>query len=182
MEFVEVKFDLERSRQIFKRYLNHERRRAFKKAPSFIILGVCLALIGSGLYFNIIFLTYIGVLLMIALAIFLLFLYMKFHTAFKKFSAKLDSVENKAAQNFRLGFDSKEIVHQYGTKGRRLSWDKIEHFEIDEQDVFLFVDNRKLYDIMSETIMGKPMFERFKAMLIEKTKKSDASYTTEKAP
>jgi hypothetical protein len=175
MEFVEVKFDLERSRQIFKRYLDHERKRAFKKAPSFIVLGVCLALIGSGLFFNIIFMTYIGVLLAIALAIFLLFLYMKFHKAFKNFCAKLNSVENKAAQNFKLGFDSKEILHQYGTKGRRLSWDKIEHYEIDQQDIFLFLEDRKLYDIMSESIMGKPMFERFKAMLIEKTRKTDST-------
>lgn len=169
MEFIEVKFDLERSRQIFKRYLAHERKRAFKKAPSYIVLGVCLVLISSGLYFNYIFLTYIGVLLLLVLAIFLLILYMKFHTAFKKFSAKLNSVENKAAQNFKLGFDSKEIIHQYGTKGRKLSWDKIDSFEIDQKDIYLFLENRKLYDIISESIMGTSMFERFKAMLIEKT-------------
>ncbi|MGV3612779.1 MAG: YcxB family protein [Fluviicola sp.] len=83
----------------------------------------------------------------------------------KELEKKAESDE----KDFQFGFNSESIVYKSENVHSEIKWSMIKGYAINGEDIYLYIENRKLLDIISKQILGEKMFDHFKSILLEKT-------------
>ena len=68
-------------------------------------------------------------------------------------------------EQFLLKFDDEKIVYETDKGSTEIIWKDLKSYQIDNDFIYLFLENRQLYDIISASIMDADKFEEFKAVL-----------------
>ena len=168
MKTIELKFNLENTCKIIKKYFLFKRRQEFKKIPSYFIFGVSLLLITSGLILTIDIFVYMGLIIFFSISIFLLYYYIIFQIAHTKYKKDLFFKSKNTDLDFRFSFNSDEIIQEYTNLTIRINWILIKKYQENQNDLYLYYEQSKLFIIISESEFGSENYEEFKNILKEK--------------
>ncbi|WP_448928266.1 YcxB family protein [Fluviicola sp.] len=169
MNTIDILFEINRSKELYKKYFQFERKREFRKAPVKLLYGLWAILIISGLSTQIDALWIIGLISAALTTVFLLYFLIKFQIAFNKFMKELEKKAESDEKDFQFGFNSESIVYKSENVHSEIKWSMIKGYAINGEDIYLYIENRKLLDIISKQILGEKMFDHFKSILLEKT-------------
>ena len=165
MTSVDVKFDLERSKRIYKNYFDFERKRQFKKLPTRIIVALGLASVIAGFITKVAFFYWFGAIILFLIWIVFTYYRNQFNTAYTKYIAGLEKNANKSNQDFTFGFDDEGMSYRSEGANLDLKWHMISYFIVNQEEIYLFTQENRLYDIISLTILGKENFDSFMLLL-----------------
>jgi len=107
----------------------------------------------------------LGLISAFLIGIFLLYFFVRFEIAFSKFSKELEKKAKSSDKNFQFSFDSETIVYKSENVNSEIKWTMVKDYQVNGKDLYLFLENRELFDIFSETIMGAEKFEKFKELV-----------------
>jgi hypothetical protein len=105
---------------------------------------------------------------------FLFYFFIKFQIAFNNFSSELEKKVLSNEMNFQFSFNTESITYKSENMNSEIKWTMIKGYVINDQDIYLYMENRELLDIISARILGKEMFEKFKLLLSEKIKQTSS--------
>jgi hypothetical protein len=164
---VDIQFEFDRSKALYKKYFKFERKKAFGKVPIKLLYGIWAVLLIIGISARVDALWIIGLICIASTTLFLLYFFLKFQLAFNKFIKELEKKSKSEDLNFRFGFNSESIIYQSETLYSEIKWPAIKGYVLNDEDIYLYLENRKLLDIISKRILEERMFEDFKTMLLD---------------
>lgn len=170
MNTIDITFEIDRSKELYKKYFKFERKKEFKKAPVKLLYGLWVVLIIIGVSIQIDALWIIGLISATLTTVFLLFFLIKYQIAFNKFMKELEKKAQSDDNHFQFGFNSETIVYKSENINSEIKWTAIKGYVINDEDIYLYLENRQLLDIISKRIIKEKMFDHFKDMLLEKCK------------
>lgn len=171
MEYINVKFDLENTKRLYKKHVEYmqSRNRFFS---TFAWVAGCLLVIALiGIYLNSSLLAYsagAGASIFIVAAAYNLFVFKFQKYRYFKVLEKENETKNL---NFKFGFGNDGISYVKEAETINLLWNKFENYTEDGGEIYLFETKDILYDIFSESIMGAESFARFREVLTQNVKK-----------
>lgn len=171
MDTIAITFEIDQSKKRYEKYFKFERNREFKKVSITLLFGLYSLLILIGLVTKVEILWIIGVICSILTAGFLFYFFIRFQIAFYKFSKELEKKALSNDKNFQFSFNSESIRYKSENINSEIKLTIIKDFVINDNDIYLYLENRELLDIISESILGREMFEKFKSLLSEKLNK-----------
>lgn len=176
METINITFEIDRSKDLYQKYFKFERNKEFKKVPIKLLFGLYFTMIVIGVFTKVDILWIIGLISSILTIGFLFYFFIKFQIAFNNFSSELEKkvLTNANDMNFQFSFNSESIAYKSENINSEIKWTMIKGYVINDQDIYLYMENRELLDIISESILGKEMFEKFKLLLSEKIKQTSS--------
>lgn len=167
---IDIQFEPDRSKALYKKYFKFERKREFRKVPIKLLYGLWAVLIIIGVYLQIDALWIIGFICAALTTVFLLYFFIKFQLVFNKFMKELEKRAASDDKDFQFGFNSESILYKSKNISSDIKWDTIKGYAINDNDIYLYIENRELLDIISKRILGEQMFENFKDLVLEKCK------------
>jgi hypothetical protein len=167
---IDVIFEIDRSKELYKKYFKFERKKEFRKTPIKLLYGLWVVLIIIGLSIQIEALWIIGLICAALTTLFLLYFFIKFQVAFSKFMKELEKKAESDDNHFQFGFNSESIVYKSENINSEIKWTAIKGYVINDEDIYLYIENRQLLDIISKRIIKEKMFDDFKDILLEKCK------------
>lgn len=170
MTTIDILFDPHRSKELYTKYFRFERKRAFEKVPIKLLYGIWGVLVITGISFRIDALWIIGLISAALTSAFLLYYVIRFQIAFNTFLKELEKKAKSGDVNFQFGFDSENMVYKSENVYSEIKWNRIKEYAINGEDIYLYLENRELLDIISKRILGETMFDRFKSILLETCK------------
>ncbi len=165
MESVEVKFDLERTKSIYKNYFKYEERKLMKKIPIWPISGLGLVLVACGLIFYQSFLFYFGIIILALMFLIVRYYKSQFDSAYQNYIKKIESNSAGANADFTFGFDERGISYKSENANLDFTWSMIGHFVVNNDEVYIYTSENKLQDIISTAILGEENFDSFMSLL-----------------
>jgi len=168
METVEVTFDLEHLKEIYKKYFVFSRKQEIKKAPRLLLLVISSIIILIGVLTQIGIWLYLGLIMLAIITIYGFYFYVKVEIIIRKFSHELESKAIKSESDFKFSFNSDIIIYEYESSNHKMKWNLINNYEENENDLYLYSSNKELFDIISESTIGKEKYAKFKNILIKK--------------
>ncbi|WP_343635651.1 YcxB family protein [Fluviicola sp.] len=165
---IDITFEIDRSKELYKKYFKFERKREFKKAPVKFLYGLWAVLIIIAISLQIDALWIIGFICAVLTTVFFLYFFIKFQMAFNKFIKELEKKAGSDDKDFQFGFNSESIIYKSRNISSEIKWDMINGYIINDDDIYLYIENRELLDIISKRILEEQIFENFKSMLFEK--------------
>lgn len=171
METTEITFDLDLSWKLFQKYFSFERKRELSRIPSRWIFIVCLGLVFIGIYFSSGILIYFGLGMILLLATVIFIYRIRFHFFAVNYYKELVMKSTSPERNFKFSFDENEIIYESENAMQKLKWNVIKDYRENIGDIYLYIEQRQLFDIISESIIGHEKYEKFKAILAGKIKK-----------
>lgn len=168
MEVIDVIFEEDRSKEAFAKYFKYERQRGLKQVPILLIAIVCSSMIILGLLFKIDILWILGLVSAAVAAVYLLIYFLRFQIVINKYFNEFDKKAKTADKEFQFSFDSECIKYNSKNLNSEIKWPMIKSYFINGEDIYLYLANRELLDIISEEILGSEKFAKFKALLNEK--------------
>jgi hypothetical protein len=165
---IDITFETDRSKELYQKYFKFERKREFGKVPIKLLYGLCLVLIITGVFIKVDALWIIGLISAALTTVFLLYFLIKFQIAFNKFMKGLERKAQSDDKDFQFGFNSESIVYKSESMHSEIKWTTIKGYVINGEDIYLYLENRELLDIISKSIIKEKMFDDFKYMLLEK--------------
>lgn len=171
MESTSVVFDLDKTKVTFKRYFEFERKREIKKIPLKLLLVLILVLLSLGLYFGNEILFLFSISIVSILGLFLLYFILHFEIVCRKFIKNLEKQAESLEMNFEFSFDSESMRYKSKDANSEIKWSIIKDYQRNGEDLYLFLENRELFEIISEEILGSDKFVMFEKILISEIKK-----------
>lgn len=165
LETIDLIFEVEKTRELYKRYFKFQRKKEFKKIPSVTLLSISALLALIGYFVKIDLLWIIGLISASLVSIFLFYYFIRFQIAYTNYSVKLKNSYKYLDKNFQFLFDSENIVYKSKNMTSEIKWNLITDYDVNGKDLYLFMENRELFDIISEQIIGKYQFDIFKEIL-----------------
>ncbi len=165
MTLVSVKYNKERAERIYGKYFKYERNKLFKEMPFFFMLLIALAFFLIGFIVQIGFLVYMSYATLIFMVVALIFYFLKFKKALNDF---LKAIEQSAAETegeFTFGFNDEILLYQSKKFKNEVKWETIVSFEENGTDLYLFSANHRLFDIISQEIIGEDAYHKLKGFL-----------------
>lgn len=138
--------------------------------PSKIVSLVSLILIAAGYFWEITLLIILGAGMLLLLAVFLLYYLLRFYAATNKFIKNLEKHNITSENLFRFGFNEEAFVRETENTKIEIKWKMVRNYEVNNGDIYLYLHEGELYDIISTSIIGQENFEKFRNLLMEKTK------------
>ncbi|WP_294671280.1 YcxB family protein [uncultured Fluviicola sp.] len=172
MTTIDIQFDPHRSKELYTKYFRFERKKAFEKVPIKLLYGIWGVLVITGISLRIDALWIIGLISAALTTAFLLYYVIRFQIAFTAFLKELEKKAKSDEVNFQFGFDSESVVYKSENVYSEIKWNRIKEYAINGEDIYLYLENRELLDIISKRILGETMFDRFKTILLEKCKQN----------
>lgn len=166
METTQVKFELNKSKDIFRKYFKSERKREIQKIPFKVLSGLAISLVLTGLFTSISPFWIFGLGLILALGLFLLYFIFRFEMASRNFLKTLEIKAESSEKDFQFSFNSDLIQYKSQNTNSEFKWSALKDYELNGGDIYLFLENRELFDIISESIIGKEKFKMFEKLLI----------------
>lgn len=167
MTIIDIQFEPDLSKALYKKYFKFERKREFRKVPIKLLYGLWVVLILIGVSLQIDALWIIGSICAALTTVFLLYFFIKFQLVFNKFMKELKKKAASDDKDFQFGFNSGSIIYKSRNISSEIKWDMIKGYAINDNDIYLYIENRELLDIISKRILGEEMFENFRKMLLE---------------
>lgn len=171
MNTTSITFNIDQSKKLYKKYFQFERNREFKKVSVKLLFGCYFVLIVVGVVATVDVLWIMGFISCVLTTIFLLYYFLRFQIECNKFSKELEKKALSKDKNFQFSFNSESIFYSSETINSEIKWTGIKDFAINDTDIYLYLENRELLDIISEDILGREMFEKFKSLVSKKLKK-----------
>lgn len=170
METINITFEIDRTKDLYQKYVKFERKKEFKKVPLKLLIGLFFTLIVIGVFTEVDILWILGLISSILTIGFIFYFFIKFQIAFNKFSSQLEKkvLTNANDLNFQFSFNSEMIAYKSENINSEIKWTMIKGYAINNQDIYLYLANRELLDIISESVLGKERFEKFKLLLSKK--------------
>lgn len=168
METIEITYNSKRTRRLFKKYLDYERQRQIKRLPSKWIIGFSFILVVIGVAINSLSTICFGVLIATLFIAYLVYFYYKYEAIFKNYMKAVEQRHLESESTFTFGFDSNGLSYVSPNTNQQTKWNIIGRYEVNEGDIYLFYKNDTLFDIISESIIGKEKYSKFLKILTEK--------------
>lgn len=168
METINITFEIDRTKDLYQKYVKFERKKEFKKVPLKLLIGLFFTMVVIGVFTEVDILWILGLISSILTIGFIFYFFIKFQIAFNKFSSQLEKKVLTNDTNFQFSFNSEMIAYKSENINSEIKWTMIKGYVINDQDIYLYLANRELLDIISESLLGKEMFEKFKLLLTEK--------------
>lgn len=108
--------------------------------------------------------------MLLLLAVFLLYYLLRFYAATNKFIKNLEKHNITSENLFRFGFNEEAFVRETENTKIEIKWKMVRNYEVNNGDIYLYLHEGELYDIISTSIIGQENFEKFRNLLMEKTK------------
>jgi hypothetical protein len=168
VETINITFEIDRTKDLYQKYVKFERKKEFKKVPLKLLIGLFFTMVVIGVFTEVDILWILGLISSILTIGFIFYFFIKFQIAFNKFSSQLEKKVLTNDTNFQFSFNSEMIAYKSENINSEIKWTMIKGYVINDQDIYLYLANRELLDIISESLLGKEMFEKFKLLLTEK--------------
>ena len=166
MESIKVEVEIERTRKIFNKYFSFQRNKELKKFPVIPISAVFIAFIVIGTLANIQFLSILGLISLGLEVLIIIYYLVRFRIYRLRYMSSLEKrIELYPENSFTFAFDESKIYTESENISLAIKWNLIEKYCENEGDLYLYLKNNELYDIISVSIIGKDAFERFKYIL-----------------
>jgi len=176
MTTVDIPFDIERNLKLNQKYFDYKAKKEFQKVPAKLIIGIGLAIILLGIVLDNPVFFGLGIIMISVLGLFMLYYYLKFRSVFAKFKKELHKAK---AHDTQFSFDTNGIRYKTKNTDVTFQWDIISNYIENEGDLYLFQDNKKLFNIISSTTIGKENYSKFKEILYSKLElKKQAKHLT----
>jgi hypothetical protein len=173
MVSVELTYDPDRARMLYSKYFAFERRNEIRKVPLLSILIVGLVVISIGLITSIDIWFFLGLLMIGITALYLLYYLLKFQFASRKNKKAIEKSMLPTERKFRFSFDENGMEYETENTTQRVKWALIKYYRENQGDLYLYLENHSLFDIISESILGKLVFDQYMDMLREKAQLLD---------
>lgn len=173
MEVIDITYEEDRTQDVYSRYFKFERARELKKLPLLLIAVVCSSMFVLGLVLNINLLWIIGLIGAAITALYLLIFLIRFQLAINKYMQELEKKAQTMDKEFQFSFDSNGIKYTSENFNSEIKWPMIKSYVFNDNDIYLFLANKALLDIISEEILGKEKFEKLKGVLKEQVRGSE---------
>jgi hypothetical protein len=170
MTSIDITFNPERSKKLFKNYFAYERKREFKKVPIVLLYSVCFLLIGIDWFADLHLLWKIGFGALILITSYILFYLLKFQLALNRINKEIELAAKSSPIQFQFSFDSEGVTYASEHEYSQMKWELIKTFAVNGEDIYLFTENHKLLEIISPSIIGQEHFDHFKELLSSKVK------------
>ncbi len=161
LEEVRIIYDKERTRQIFEKYFKYEQQRELKKLPVWLGALVCCALIASGLALKIRILWIIGCVSIGISVLYLLVFLIRFQLVRDRSLKELDQRNKSMDMAYTFYFDSNTIKYVSENHNSETKWTAIRSYSINGDDVYLYLANNELFDIISKQLLGPEKYDKF---------------------
>jgi hypothetical protein len=170
LETADISFDRENSVNIYKRYFTFERRKGLEKIRMHLlmILILVIVMIGIGLVIDQDILIYIGSIMAGFTILYLLVYLIRFKIYEKR---TLDVISKDVLASEKKGefsFDEEKIILKTPNLHTEIKWDLIAAYEVNEGDLYLYYHTGDLYNIISDSIIGKDKMEIFRTVISKK--------------
>lgn len=160
MTTVKIKHNKERAERIYGKYFRYERNKLFKEMPFFFMLLIAAGFFAIGFFGQIGFLVYMGYATLIFMVVALVFYFFRFKKALRDF---LKAIEDSAAESegeFTFGFNEEIILYQSQKFKNEVKWETINSFEENGSDIYLFTEKHRLFDIVSQEVIGEENYNK----------------------
>lgn len=170
MESLEITYNPEESKKIFRKYFQFKQKQELKKLPIVLIFGLCILLILAGILFKVNFFWILGLIIFGCASVFFGTFIIRYRLVMIRFFKELDKQIPESDYLFVFSFDTKEISKKSQNVHNTVKWELINSFEEHENDLYLYLENGELVDIISQSVLGNDLFEKFRIILVEKAK------------
>lgn len=167
---IDITFNPELSKKLFKKYFAYQRKREFKKVPIVLLYSVCFLLIGIDWFADLHLLWKIGFGALILITSYILFYLLKFQLAFNRINKEIELAAKSSSTQFQFSFNSDGMTYITEHTNSQVKWELIKAFVVNGEEIYLFKENQKLLDIISPSIIGQEHFDHFKELLSSKVK------------
>lgn len=164
MEIIEVASDIDRSRRLYKKYFAFERKRSFRKNNIMAITITALIIILAGFVFAVPFLSALGAVVLCLLCSFLIVSMIRYQISCNRFLRDLGKQLLQEEKSFTFQFDDERITYESLLRKSELKWQLISGYCLHEGDIYLYTRQGQLFDIVSESILGKENFNTFRSL------------------
>lgn len=165
MTSVQVKFDKARTERIFGKYFKYERNKLFKEMPFFFMLGIAVLFFAIGFFAQLGFLLYMGYATLIFMVVALVFYFFRFKKALNDFVKAIEQSAAETEGEFTFSFDEEKMIYQSKKFKNEVKWEAIVSFEENGTDIYLFTEKNRLFDIISQEIIGEENYKTLKEFL-----------------
>lgn len=170
MEVIDIIFEEDRSKEVYNRYFKFERQRELKKVPIWLIIGICSTMVIVGILFKVDILWILGLISIAFTAVYLLLFLLRFQIVINKFWKEFEKKTKTTDKEFQFSFNSDVIKYNSENLNTEIKWPMIKSYIVNDKDIYLYIENRELFDIISEDILGQDKFAIFKTILEKKVK------------
>ena len=168
MESIDLVFDANRTRALYDKFVKYQRKRYFRKIPIGYLLIFFTGMILIGVMTRIDFIWILAVISISLISIFLLFFVIRFQIWITKFKKQTEENAQIVDKNFQFAFNTEKMVYTSENIVLEIKWNKIKNYDLNDGDLYLFLENQQLQDIISEKIIGREKFESFSEIVKEK--------------
>ncbi len=174
MRTIEIDTDIKLNLGLFRKYYNYERKKVLTRFPYLLLflLSTLIFLIGLILEIKISF--YFGIIMSSIIVLFLLYVFISYRFYYLKFERDYKKSFILSEKQFTFSFNDKEISYTSANSNRQIKWNLIKSFEENDGDLYLYLEDKSLLDIISKSIMGKDAYKDFKEIVQQVFSKANA--------
>lgn len=169
MESINIIFDIERSSKVYKKYFAFEFKRTIKRFPIFWITAVSAGFIIFGIVSIIDMWITLGLIILLGFVVYILYCFIRFKISENNCLKQLEQLDISSERDFVFSFDENEIKYESKNTNSKITWELIKYYTENQNDLYLFLENHQLYDIISKSTMRKEKYEKFKKILERKS-------------
>lgn len=156
-----LRYNPEEAKAVFKRYVAFEKEKMFRKIPVKLIYASLIVLMCIGFLSHIPVMMYGALGASVVVSGFLLFYQIKFTRYLQLISKEIDKNTSLHNQAYTFSFDEVEMIKDFPSFSDRTKWETIKSYEVNVDDVYLYREKKRLYDIVSKSLIGEENFAHF---------------------
>jgi hypothetical protein len=170
METVKFNHSLELNQKLFRDHTYYERNRALKKSPLLLLLIIFGIIPLLGYIFHILFIFWVGAIGLLLILSFLLFYLIRVEIYITQLKNRITKTYTATENEGIFKFDEDKIIQETANYKNEMNWELIKSYDINGNTIYLFLENRVIYDIISESIIGTEAYGKFKRIISQKVK------------
>lgn len=160
-----VTFELEQSKEIYQKYFTFEKQKALNKYPIPLILLLFGMMSTLGVIIHSDLLSLIGLIALCLIVFYYLYYLVSYQNRIRQF---YDELGKKVPEPFTFWFDEKHIGYDASDAKSQINWSKIKQYDLNDGDLYIYLDDSELFDIISIQILEKELFDKFHHILLKK--------------
>lgn len=165
METVTVDFDADRALKAYRKYFDYNRQEQVKRIPLVWLMGVGAVFLVIGLFTQVSLWLSIGAVVLGGAGLSAAGIWMLYTLKFRSFSKHFRKDASISELSFEFGFDEDGMSTKAEQVYSRVKWEIIAYYIEDDGDIYLILRNGRLHDVISEAVLGKEKYEKFRGIL-----------------
>lgn len=165
MKSISINFDSQITEGIYKRYFKFERKRFFKNVPVtelYLSFGIFTVL---GVLFDVFLILILGAISLSLFSIYIGFHYLQFALFVKRGKKYLNEMSGIMDNHYEFSFNDEMMIYKSENTSSETKWAMVDRYDINEGDVYLFLKEGRLFDIISGQIIGQDNYQAFLGIL-----------------